>query len=481
MNPTADPDGGRLPWWIPREQVKPDAIIPNAVRLVRGEGSAAVVRLDPMRTYHVGRDLDSDLRFDAEQISRLHAVLYFCPEIGAWAFCDLGSRYGSVLLDERGSRRRNLEHHEPVPVVAGSIVQLAGEPGQRAELIIEDAESTAAAPGWRSTAARSLEQAVLRASRHRLPMFLLGPSGAGKTYAAERIHELSRAKAFVSINCGQLSNDPGNLASELLGHVRGAFTGALGDRIGKLKHADGGTLFLDEVEALRPEAQVFLLDLLEGKGDLTPLGAPPSKAFPRPSFRLISASKQRLDESPLRKDLAQRLAAGDILLLPTLEQRREDVPLFVARFVDDLAREAQLEVRLAPAVDEFLAEREWPGQVRELQATVRTVALRRWADLQVEGRPVTRVELAVSDFAEYLRDRSKAFGAAPEVSPTGKFDAAVPRPPAPSAAARKRPADFTREDLEGALRAAGGNKTRAAAALGVSINTLRKKMEELGL
>src|SRR5262249_33489865 len=160
---------------------------------------------------------------------------------------------------------------------------------------------------------------------------------------------------------------------------------------------DGGTLFLDEVESLRPEAQVFLLDLLEGKGDLTPLGAPPSKSFPRPAFRLISASKQRLEESPLRKDLAQRLAAGDIILLPTLEQRREDIPLFVARFIADLAHEAQLEIILAPTVSDFLAQCDWPGQVRELQATIRTVALRRWADHQGEGRSEARVELTVSD------------------------------------------------------------------------------------
>src|SRR5262245_36045436 len=104
VDPTADPLGRRLPWWIPRDPPPPTEPVPNAVRLVRGGGAGTqvVVRLEPVRTYHVGRDLDSDLRFDSEQVSRLHAVLYFCAEVGAWAFCDVGSLHGSALLSGPG-------------------------------------------------------------------------------------------------------------------------------------------------------------------------------------------------------------------------------------------------------------------------------------------------------------------------------------------------------------------------------------------
>src|ERR1043165_8410615 len=124
-NPIADPDGRRLPWWIPRAHAPSTEPAPNAVRLVRGPGAEVVVKLEPARTYHVGRDLDSDLRFDSELVSRLHAVLYFCAEVGAWAFCDVGSTHGSVLLGGRGDRPKELAHHEPMTVVAGSTVQLA--------------------------------------------------------------------------------------------------------------------------------------------------------------------------------------------------------------------------------------------------------------------------------------------------------------------------------------------------------------------
>jgi len=140
----------------------------------------------------------------------------------------------------------------------------------------------------RSPASRALEGAIHRASRVDRPVFLLGSSGTGKMYAAHLLHELSGAKgSFVYVNSGGLPADRTHLHSQLLGHLKGAFTGATDKRVGLLFEADGGTLFLDEVESLVPEAQVFLLDLLEGREDLVPLGASTSRALPRPAWILF--------------------------------------------------------------------------------------------------------------------------------------------------------------------------------------------------
>ena len=136
-----------------------------------------------------------------------------------------------------------------------------------------------------------LERAINVCARHQLPVFLLGPSGTGKTHVARFIHEASRRKGqFILVNCGRLPTDPVQLQSELLGHARGAFTGATADRIGKFHAADGGTLFLDEVEYLPRAAQDFLIDLLDGSGSFAPLGAPATRHWSRPEMRLIPGS-----------------------------------------------------------------------------------------------------------------------------------------------------------------------------------------------
>jgi DNA-binding NtrC family response regulator len=333
---------------------------------------------------------------------------------------------------------------------------------------------------WKSAAGMELDRATRRASRLHRPVFLLGSSGRGKMYVAHRIHELSAAKGrFVYINCGTLPADRTMLHSELLGHTKGAFTGARDSRVGKLFEADGGTLFLDEVESLVPEAQVFLLDLLEdGNDNLTPLGAQSAQGLRRPAFRLISASKQPLEESPLRRDLSQRLALGELIPLPSLQERREDIPLLVPHFLAALARRPHhpLLAQVSEQALAFLMEQPWPGEVRELQATVQTVA-ERVADDLGEASEGACLLLGLEDFRKYLVTRAVAFGRRPQAPVQTETVVAHNRAPGQ----RKRPSDLTREDVEAALRAASNNKTHAARALGIALNTLKRKMLELGL
>ncbi|MGO9830214.1 MAG: sigma-54-dependent Fis family transcriptional regulator [Myxococcaceae bacterium] len=439
------------------------------------------IPLDTRRVYTLGRAEKADVWFEDEAVSRQHALLFYVPEVSAWALRDNESANGTFLHSGEGPPRK-LPRGGPVGVAAGVALHF-GETDNRLEFLAEMPSAHAASPTaseWKSAAARELEKAIRRASRVDRPVFLLGSSGTGKMYAAHLIHELSGARGrFVYLNCGALPPDRTHLHSELLGHFRGAFTGATEKRIGRLFEADGGTLFLDEVESLVTEAQVFLLDLLEGTEDLVPLGAPTSRGLPRPRFRLISASKQRLQESPLRPDLAQRLARGEIIHLPSLRERQEDVPVLVGHFLSALATGPQhVQAQVSEKALAFLAEQPWPGEVRELEATVHTVVERAHAEKLFEGGPAGRLVLGVSEFREYLEARAAAFSRPPEAGTPDGFRGAAG---ASETQTRKRPSDLTRDDVQAALLATKGNKAHAARALGVALNTLKRKMAELGV
>lgn len=155
------------------------------------------------------------------------------------------------------------------------------------------------------------------------------------------------------------------------------------------------------------------------------------------------------------------------------------------RFAEELAAEQRVDCELAPEALSLLMQQPWPGQIRELQATVKATAVRCWWRAHgAAGSERRRVVVGASDLQSYLAERRNAFGSpAPSGSaisvPLPESDPRAPlREQAPQ---RKRPADLTREDLEAALRDAGGNKVRAAQALGISRTTLRKKMDELGV
>jgi len=452
----------------------------RAIRIMRPGQREFVVPLRTEREYQVGRADTVDLYFEDESVSRYHGFLYFAAERGVWGYRDGGSTFGS-RVELPGKDDLHVPPKQAMAMLPGFILAL-GNRGSRIEFLGEvppEALATTGRAVWKSEAARALEDRIQAASGHSLPLLLLGASGSGKTYVADRVHQLSgRRGRFVNINCTHLPTDPTALRSELVGHVKGAFTGAIEAKTGQLFLADGGTLFLDEVESLGREAQAFLLTLLEGTDDLVPLGAPVSKGRPRPSFRLISASKQRLNESPLRHDLAQRLGGGDFLHIPSLEERREDIPTLALRFVEELAAEQQVECDLTADALEFLATQRWPGQIRELRATVMATAVRCLRPTNgADAPPRRRVVVGTQDFQRYLAERQAAFGKVDVSTMSVPLRADDSGPPP----ARTRPADLTREDLEAALRQAGGNRTHAARALGVSPTTLRKKMDEFGL
>jgi DNA-binding NtrC family response regulator len=231
------------------------------------------------------------------------------------------------------------------------------------------------------------------------------------------------------------------------------------------------------VDSLAPEAQRFLLDVLEQSGDFAQLGAAPGAGRARPDFRLISASKRALQLTGLRFDLCQRLTEGDVIVVPGLEARRDDIPTLVRGFLAELS--ARVEVELKADALEALVQAPWPGQVRELRATVRTVVerlLARYSGPSGEDSPVVRnLVVRAQDVRDYLAQRREVFGAQ-EPAPTPFLGDA--RLPTTAVVPRIRPEDISRADVLRALEANGGNTPRAAKSLGIVVNTLKKRLRE---
>jgi two-component system response regulator HydG len=284
-------------------------------------------------------------------------------------------------------------------------------------------------------------------------VLISGESGTGKEVLARYIHELSdrSEQAFLSINCGALPESL--LESELFGHVKGSFTGAVRDKDGLLVAAEGGTFFLDEIGEMSPSTQVKLLRAVQER-EVIPVGA--TKPVPV-DVRIIAATNRDLEEEisrgTFRSDLYYRLNVIQ-LHLPPLRERREDVPLLATYFLDKLAaaRGAEDAMALADATLEVLGRYDWPGNVRELENALE----RAWV-------------LATGNVIE------------PQALPERVREA-----PRPRLVAEEAPQNPTMEVVERAyilwvLQAEGGNKTRAAEVLGIDPSTLYRKLNRYGI
>ena len=283
-------------------------------------------------------------------------------------------------------------------------------------------------------------------------VLIQGESGTGKEVLARFIHELSTRNdgPFLSINCGALPE--GLLESELFGHVRGSFTGAVKDKVGLFSAAARGTFFLDEIGETTPATQVKLLRALQHR-EVIPVGA--TEALPVDA-RLIAATNRDLDEAlkvgRFRSDLFYRLNVISIHL-PPLRQRRDDIPLFAEHFLQRSAvARGEPGKRLLPETLEALMEYQWPGNVRELEN-----ALERAVILSTGDR------IGVDVLPERVTQRK----AEPLVSTR------VPLNPTLEAVERAY--------IVWVLQSVGGNKSRAAEMLGIDPSTLYRKLSRYGV
>ena len=283
-----------------------------------------------------------------------------------------------------------------------------------------------------------------------------GESGTGKELAARAIHLLSRyqERPFVSINCGAVPDSL--LESELFGHMRGSFTGAVADKKGMFEVAEGGVLFLDEVGEMSPMTQVKLLRALQDK-KIRRVGG--TEEIPV-DIRIIAATnqdlKRKIEEGKFREDLFYRLNVLS-LVMPPLRKRKEDLPLLVSHFIKKYCQEMGRKTkRIAPEVMNVFESYPSPGNVRELENVIeRVVAIE-------EREIITRDSLPEELLAPHKKpDTTYLFE--PGFSLNSHLD------------------DIAKNYIKQARQAAGGKLRETASLLGISYRTLRYLIDKYGL
>jgi two-component system nitrogen regulation response regulator GlnG len=314
-------------------------------------------------------------------------------------------------------------------------------------------------------------RAIGRLAQSQATVLITGESGTGKELVARALHRHSprAAKAFIAINTAAIPKDL--LESELFGHERGAFTGAQAMRRGRFEQAEGGTLFLDEIGDMPPDLQTRLLRVLSDGhfyrvGGHTPLAA---------SVRVIAATHQDLEarvrERLFRDDLYHRLNVIR-LRLPALRERRDDIPMLARHFLARSARELGVDgKRLTETALQYLAARDWPGNVRQLENVCH------WLTVMAPGQVID-----VADLPAEVRG-----GAGEEATGDGDWRRALEQEVASrltrgeTGIADALTRDFESVLIAKALRHTGGRRIEAAGLLGIGRNTLTRKVHDLGI
>jgi DNA-binding NtrC family response regulator len=308
-----------------------------------------------------------------------------------------------------------------------------------------------------SAALRSVLDMVGKVADTDSTVLVTGESGTGKELIAKAIHFNSRRadQPLITVNCGAIPEEL--LESELFGHEKGAFTGALRDREGRFEAADGGTIFLDEIGDMSPNLQVKLLRVIQDR-TFERVGSSRTR---RVDARVIAATNQDLEkairEGRFREDLYFRLAVIPIEV-PALRDRREDIPQLAQHFLDVLNQERQTKVdSISPGAMAILCDHEWPGNVRQLENLIeRLVVLRREGEIREQDIPPLTPSPPRSS-----RPRLRI---PPEGIDWNKVVGA-----------------FEADLIDQALEMADGNKAKAAALLGLHRTTLVEKIKKRGL
>jgi two-component system response regulator HydG len=291
-------------------------------------------------------------------------------------------------------------------------------------------------------------------------VLIQGETGTGKELVAQAIHQNSprKSRPFVALNCAALSENI--LESELFGHVRGAFTDASSDRVGKFEYANGGTLFLDEVGDMPMATQIKLLRVLES-GEITRVG---SNTPVRVNVRILSATNRNLEEAiaagGFRSDLYHRLKVVTIAI-PTLRERSDDIPLLIEHFVRQFSRRHGKSIKgMSLAARLKLVAFDWPGNVRQLRNVIESMVVVDCDEM-----------LDVDDLPLELEPVVAVAGAGAAVDVQGGLAALVGRPLE----------EIERLFIGETLKLTGGNREQAAELLGIGERTLYRKIKEFQL
>jgi len=337
----------------------------------------------------------------------------------------------------------------------------------------------------RSSAMVRLRQLIERVAPTDATVFVSGESGTGKEMIAREIYRRSprRQQPFIKVNCAAISENL--IESEFFGHERGAFTGATDRREGRFELANHGTLLLDEVSEIPANLQAKLLRVLQER-EFERVGG---NRTIKVNVRILATSNRDLlhyvDQGQFRQDLYYRLNVFPVTV-PPLRERPEDIPLLADYFLQRYARKHGIKVAgFADSASTAMMQYRWPGNVRELQNAIERAVI-----LSENGRSVTSVALGLSTVSAFQPELPLTAAGTVEEPAAALDGAAVPAPmengsggPSPVSVTNSEGAVLSIAELEKqAIRAAllqtGGNRTQAAACLGISIRTLRNKLQE---
>ena len=297
---------------------------------------------------------------------------------------------------------------------------------------------------------RAIYDLIKRIAPTRSTILIRGDSGTGKELIAGAIHCLSprRNKPFVKVNCAAISEEL--LESELFGHEKGAFTGAIRSNEGKFVMADGGSILLDEVSEMSQKLQAKLLRVLQEREVDRVGGREPVKVDVRILATTNRDLEQRIKDGRFREDLFYRLNVVSVEF-PPLRERKSDIPLLVRHFIDKYNREMNKRLQgMTKEAEALLWKCDWPGNVRQLENVIeRAIVL------------AQETEIDVNDLPPDLRDSSPD-----QANPNGSLSAGM------------TVAEMERELIFKTLESVGDNRTKAADMLGISIRTLRNKLNE---
>jgi DNA-binding NtrC family response regulator/predicted hydrocarbon binding protein len=367
-----------------------------------------------------------------------------------------GDRLCRALGKDRPSWGKEIEEHLPyfrTEDIVGKIKQLTGKLQKASrELVLQrrqlglDGPSAMSFPEVRSASFGRVLDMACRVAPYDCSVLITGESGVGKEVLARHIHKLSHRnkKAMVSVNCGALPETL--LESELFGHKAGAFTGAIGDRVGLFEQAEGSTIFLDEIGEVSANMQVKLLRVLQEKEIMRVGESKPRKV----DVRIIAATNRNLAQAiasgKFREDLYYRLSVI-VVEVPPLRERKEDILPLARGFVRSFARRLKMpQLTLGASCLDWLLSYHWPGNVRELEN-----AIERSAVMSRDGLIL------------------------PEHLPPAIIQGAAVKN-------EHNPLELTlwqleRQHIDKVLELTGGNRTKAARALGISQATLWRKLK----
>lgn len=321
-------------------------------------------------------------------------------------------------------------------------------------------------------------------------VLILGDTGTGKELFAQALHHnsLRKNKPFVALNCAALSENI--LESELFGHIKGAFTDATGDHVGKFEFANGGTIF-DEVGDMPLSTQVKLLRVLES-GEITPVG---SNKTIKVNVRLISATNRNLEEAvengSFRRDLYHRLKVVT-LRLPSLKERREDLPILLDHFMKIFMQKYDKTIRgVSTTARKRLLSYDWPGNVRQLRNVVESMVVVDFDGfLDVDDLPDEIIDSTPTDFSEPTHSLDAEEGPAllsdeiESIQRSAGASNGVIVPPSPNIEKSLKPFvglsldTLERLFIQETLRATGGNREETAKLLGVGERTLYRRLKQ---